>query len=164
MPPQKQSKFLTLALRFTKWVGSPASLITHTIVFAACFLGVFFGISFDKVMLILTTAVSLEAIYLAIFIQLTVNNQAQSIQEVAEDIDEIQEDVDEIQEDIDEIQEDVDEIQEDVDEIQEDVEDATSVTFDTVTLNTVYTDLKKLMDDIEKLKQQKIDHDKIQSQ
>ncbi|HBY74527.1 TPA: hypothetical protein DEG21_01265 [Patescibacteria group bacterium] len=74
-------------------------------------------------LLILTTVVSLEAIYLAIFIQMTVNRNTLSLKAVEEDIDEIQEDIDEIQEDIDEIQEDVDEIQEDVDEITEDNEE-----------------------------------------
>jgi peptidoglycan hydrolase CwlO-like protein len=81
-------------------------------------------------LLVLTTALSLEAIYLAIFIQMTVNANTASLREVEEDIDEIQEDVeelgedlDEIQEDIGEIQEDVEEMSEDIDEIQEDVEE-----------------------------------------
>ena len=60
----------------------------------------FLDVDFDKVMLILTTVVSLEAIYLAIFIQMTVNKHAAELEEVSEDIDEIQEDIDEIQEDI----------------------------------------------------------------
>ncbi len=160
---QPQSLFQRLALRFTKWVGSPVSIIVHTIFFILCFVLVLFGIDLDKILLILTTAVSLEAIYLAIFIQMAINNQTQSIQEVEKDIDEIQEDVDEIQGDIDEIQVDVDEIQEDVDEIQEDVEDVASLTtVDDVTLNTIYADLKKLVDDVEKFKHQGIDNNKTQ--
>lgn len=54
-------------------------------------------------MLFLTTIVSLEAIYLAIFIQMTVNRNTEELQEVGQDIDEIQEDIDEIQEDVDDI-------------------------------------------------------------
>ncbi|MBA3550853.1 DUF1003 domain-containing protein [Patescibacteria group bacterium] len=151
---QPQSLFQRLALRFTKWVGSSASIVVHTIFFVLCFVMVLFGIDLDKVLLILTTVVSLEAIYLAIFIQIAINNQTQSIQEVEKDIDEIQGD-------IDEIQVDVDEIQEDVDEIQEDVEDATSLTsVDDITLNTIYADLKKLVDDVEKYKHQEKDHNK----
>jgi len=73
----------------------------------------FFGIDFDTILLILTTAVSLEAIYLAIFIQMTVNQNTRSLQAVEQDIDEIQEDVDEFQTDVDEIQVDVDEIEKD---------------------------------------------------
>jgi peptidoglycan hydrolase CwlO-like protein len=70
-----------------------------------------FGISSEDVLLILTTVVSLEAIYLSIFIQMTVNQHAEELEEVSEDIGEIQEDVDEIQKDVDEIQEDVEDIQ-----------------------------------------------------
>ncbi len=97
------------------------SIVLHTIFFIGIFTLRFFGFSSSDVLLILTTLVSLEAIYLSIFIQMTVNRHAEELEEVAEDIDEIQHDVDEIQEDVEEIQEDVDEIQHDVDEIQEDV-------------------------------------------
>ncbi|KND50853.1 MAG: hypothetical protein AB202_00405 [Parcubacteria bacterium C7867-007] len=117
--------------RFTSWIGSRASLVAHTIFFAGCFSTALFGlVTLETMLLVLTTAVSLEAIYLAIFIQMTVNANTASLREVEEDIDEIQEDVeelgedlDEIQEDIGEIQEDVEEISEDIDEIQEDVEE-----------------------------------------
>lgn len=156
----KQSKFEVLALRFTKWIGSTSSIIVHTLVFIMSFVFVLLGVSLEKVLLVLTTAVSLEAIYLAIFIQLTVNNQAESLKGVEEDIDEIQEDIDEIQEDVDEIQEDVDEIQEDVDEIQEDVGEMSApedLHQEQVTLSTIYADLKKLMEDVEKFKQNQKD-------
>jgi len=105
------------------WIGSVSSLLVHTLLFGVAFSLVFLGFNADKVLLIITTLVSLEAIYLAIFIQMAVNQNIKSLTEVEEDIDEIQEDVDEIQKDVDEIQEDVDEIQKDVDEIQEDVEE-----------------------------------------
>lgn len=121
----------TLTERVTTWIGSRSSLVAHTIFFIGCFFTVLFGlISLETMLLVLTTAVSLEAIYLAIFIQMTVNANTASLREVEEDIDEIQEDVeelgedlDEIQEDIGEIQEDVEEMSEDIDEIQEDVEE-----------------------------------------
>src|SRR3989344_5054930 len=70
-----------------------------------------FLISSSNILLILTTVVSLEAIYLSIFIQMSVNRHSQELEEVSEGIEEIQEDVDEIQKDVDEIQEDVEEIQ-----------------------------------------------------
>ncbi|MDD4271888.1 MAG: hypothetical protein PHF50_03730 [Patescibacteria group bacterium] len=101
------SKIETLAEKSTKWIGSVHSLIFHTLAFTAAFLAGFFGLDWNKVLLVLTTVVSLEAIYLSIFIQMTVNKNTQSLKEVEADIDEIQEDVDEIQEDIDEIQEEV---------------------------------------------------------
>lgn len=112
-----------LALKTTSYIGSPASLILHSVFFVGIFSLQYIGYGFDKIMLILTTIVSLEAIYLSIFIQITVNNQTKQILEVSEDIDEISEDVDEISEDIDDIQEDVEEISKDVDEISEDFEE-----------------------------------------
>jgi uncharacterized membrane protein len=121
-----------LALAVTRAVGSVWSLIIHTIIFIASFSLVFFGIRFELVLLALTTALSLEAIYLSIFIQLSVNHQARALANVEKDIDEIQEDVEEIAEDVEEIAEDVEDIaedveemQEDIDEIQEDVEEIT---------------------------------------
>ncbi len=107
-----------LEKKFTKWIGSRSSLILHTLFFMLMFALPLFGYRFDTVLLFLTTVVSLEAIYLAIFIQMSVNEQAESLKEVEEDVGEIQKDVDEIQHDVDEIQEDVDEISEDIDELQ----------------------------------------------
>lgn len=117
------NKFEEFSKKVTKWIGSPQSIVIHTIFFIAMFSLQFFDISSDKILLVLTTLVSLEAIYLAIFIQLTVNQQGKELEEVSEDIEEIQKDVEEIQENVEEISEDVDEIQKDVDEIQEDVEE-----------------------------------------
>src|SRR4029077_14099946 len=82
-------------------------------------------VEWDKMLLVLTTIVSLEAIYLSIFIQMTINYTTKELEEVGDDIEEMQEDIGEIQEDVDEIQEDVDELQEDVEDISEDVEDLT---------------------------------------
>ena len=114
------AQYESIANSFIEWVGSFSSVVVHTILFIGAFTLGLFGIGWNKILLVLTTAVSLEAIYLAIFIQMTVNKNTISLAEVGEDIDEIQLDVDEIQEDIDEIQEDIDEIQEDVDEMTED--------------------------------------------
>ncbi len=127
--------------RAIRWVGSVQSLYVHTAFFLGMFLLGLFHVPFEHILLILTTAVSLEAIYLAIFIQLSVNEQAQ-------DIDEIQEDVDEIQKDVDEIQKDVDEIQDDVEDIQE-IEVAERKD---KTLDTIESDLKKLLGDIQLLR------------
>ncbi|EKD30452.1 MAG: hypothetical protein ACD_78C00057G0004 [uncultured bacterium (gcode 4)] len=112
----KKKKGLPLSEQFTNWVWSKSSLGVHTIFFVGSFLLVLFGINLEQVLLVLTTVVSLEAIYLAIFIQMTVNRNTASLKSVEKDIDEIQEDIDEIQEDVDEIQENVDEIQEDDEE------------------------------------------------
>jgi low affinity Fe/Cu permease len=148
--PEKSQTFLERsATRFTDWIGSTSSLVVHTVVFIVSFGLIWFGAPVDKVLLVLTTAVSLEAIYLAIFIQMTVNRNTQSLQEVEEDIDEIQEDVEGIEKDIDEIQEDVDKLEEE--EAAEDLHDAATVK----TLDTIQNDLQKLLQDIETLKGQK---------
>lgn len=112
-----------MALRATRSIGSTESLLMHTILFIGSFVLYFFGVAFEKVLLVVTTIVSLEAIYLSIFIQMSVNRQARKLHAVALDVEEIQEDVEGIEKDVDEIQKDVDEIQKDVDEIQEDVEE-----------------------------------------
>ncbi len=158
--PKKVSTLEQIALRSTAWIGSTHSLVVHSCAFALFFVLGLVGIAWDTILLALTTIVSLEAIYLAIFIQMTVNRNTQSLEEVEVDIDEIQHDIDEIQEDVDEIQEDVDEIQEDVDEIQEDVEEiseeekaAGEKALDQATLEKMYLDLQQLLEDIQKMKQ-----------
>ncbi len=133
-----------LALSVTRGIGSIWSVVIHTLLFAGAFTLVLLGVELDRVLLILTTVVSLEAIYLSIFIQMSVNYQGRAlasvekeIDEIAEDVEDIQENVEEMQEDVEgiaenveeiqetheEIQEDIEEIQKDVDEIQEDVEE-----------------------------------------
>ena len=106
------SKFDQRTSQATTWIGSKSSIIIHTILFIACFALVGFGVSTEKVLLILTTAVSLEAIYLSIFIQYSVNQQARTLKDVAEDIEEVTEDVDELSEDVNELSEEVEDISE----------------------------------------------------
>jgi low affinity Fe/Cu permease len=111
-----QKKFEDFSKKLTSWIGSSQSIIVHTIFFIGIFSLRFFGVHSADVLLILTTIVSLEAIYLSIFIQMTVNKHSEELEEVSEDIEEIQKDVDEIQGDVDEIQEDVEDIVEDIQE------------------------------------------------
>jgi methyl-accepting chemotaxis protein len=141
--------------------------VVHTVFFAVVFSLPFFGFKLDTVLLVLTTVVSLEAIYLAIFIQMTVNQNTESLEEVEEDIEdivedveeisedigEIQQDVDEIQEDVDEIQKDVDEIQEDVDEIEKESDEGDSIVLnDRKKLDEIEGVLKKLLDEVQNIK------------
>jgi len=130
----------------TRGVGSLTSIVVHTFLFAGSFGAVFFGLlELDRMLLVLTTIVSLEAIYLAIFIQMTINQQAA-------DIDEIQEDIDEIQEDVEEMQEDVEEMQEDVEEMTEEEEaEAAREAADHQTLEEIRAGLQKMMKEIEVL-------------
>ncbi|MBP7804897.1 MAG: DUF1003 domain-containing protein [Candidatus Pacebacteria bacterium] len=155
-PRQKDEPFLEyVSFRATRWVGSTASLIFHTIIFAGSLALYFFGVDFEVILLSLTTVVSLEAIYLSIFIQMSVNRQTKQLREVSKDIDEIQEDVEEMQEDVEEIQEDIDEIQEDVEEIQEEEEvdggDESSAVSEEVLLRIEHS-LKELGQEIAEMK------------
>lgn len=112
-----------LSLRITRAIGTPTSVVVHSILFVSIFSLYFFGVTVDHILLVLTTAVSLEAIYLSIFIQMSINRTTESIEEVHEDVGEIAKEVDEIQEGVEDIGGDVDEISKDIDELQEDVED-----------------------------------------
>jgi uncharacterized protein YoxC len=136
-----------LTFRITSWVGSPVSLFLHTVIFGGFFLMVWLGVlPLESMLLILTTIVSLEAIYLAIFIQMSVNENTRSLREVEEDLDEIQEDVEELSEDMDEIQEDLEEMQED--DQEEERRDAAQAK----TLDQLTSDIHKVLADIESLK------------
>ena len=132
-----------LALKITKWTGSIWSIIAHTLLFIGAFTLVPLGIDLDRVLLVLTTVVSLEAIYLSIFIQMSVNHQARALANVEKDIDEIQEDVEEIAEDMEEIAEDVEEIAEDVEEIAEDVEEMQE------DIDEIQEDVDEIQEDVE---------------
>ena len=143
-PPRK---IRNTALAFTRWVGSPASLATHTLILAGFFLAVKTAfIAYDEMLLVLTTIVSLEAIYLSIFIQMTINHTTQELAEVGEDIEEIQEDIGEIQEDVDELQEDVEDI------VEEDETEKREESEEKATLDEIQRDLRKLLGDVERLK------------
>ncbi len=88
-----------LALRFSKWVGTPASLIVHTLIFLAFPGLIFLGVDSKDVLLVLTTGLSLEAIYLTIFLQMSVNHKFNQVSEGIEDIQEVIEEEFEISED-----------------------------------------------------------------
>ena len=88
--------------RITLWIGTPVSIVVHTIIFIVIFSLKFLNFSVNQILLILTTAVSLEAIYLSIFIQMSVNKTKLTIAGVEKDIDDIQEDIEDISEDDDE--------------------------------------------------------------
>lgn len=87
-----------VSFKLTEWVGTPISLIIHSIFFMGIFALRYFGVTTDYILLLLTTAVSLEAIYLSIFIQMTVNRNTESLEEVEEDLEDIQEDASEEEE------------------------------------------------------------------
>jgi hypothetical protein len=145
------------AMAIAQWVGTPTSLILHTLFFVLIFALKLIGVSIDKILLLLTTVVSLEAIYLSLFIQMTVNQHSESLEDVEENIDEIQEDVEEINENIDDVQEDVDTLEKNIPHghIHNKLPDQSTV-FDyedhvSRTLQKIVSDLTNLSVDVKKL-------------
>ena len=127
--------------RITRWVGSVPSLLLHTVFFILSFTAVVLKwLDLNTMLLVLTTVVSLEAIYLAIFIQMTVNENTESLREVEEDIDELQEDVEEMSEDLEEMSE------EDKEEERREREQA-------MTLEQLTANVRKILEDLEGMKQ-----------
>ncbi len=142
-----------MSILVTQWVGTPASIVVHSVLFVAIFALKYAGFTIDQILLILTTAVSLEAIYLAIFIQMTVNRHAEQIEEVGEDIEDIQEGMQGLGEDVQEISEDVDEISEDIEYIQkEQADDNKEDQQAQETLKKIEDGLQSLLKQIEHLK------------
>jgi uncharacterized protein YoxC len=110
--------------RLIVWIGSRTSLVIHSLIFIGFFaVSILKWVPWDLMLLVLTTLVSLEAIYLAIFIQMTVNRQSQSLKEVEEDVGDIQENIEELGENVEELGENVEELGENVEGLKEDVED-----------------------------------------
>lgn len=121
MNDKQKHKLEHVTASVTKWVGTTQSIILHSLFFVGIFVLVPV-LGLDKVMLVLTTAVSLEAIYLSLFIQMTVNRNTESLEDVEEDIDEIQEDVENVEGDIDKIQDHVEDLGEGFEDLSDDFE------------------------------------------
>lgn len=152
MSPRNRQKIrlAKIADKTTKSIGSVPSLVIHTIIFAICFILPFLGISTDKMLLVLTTFLSIEAIYLAILIQMTVNKNTADLEVIQEDVEEIQEDIEEIEKDVDEIQEDIEEIEDEQDkEIEKDRKEQE---YEVSLLTNIQSTLKELQKEIENLK------------
>src|SRR3989338_3148339 len=160
-PPQGQKiafKYLKhVPYKAMDWIGSVGSLVLHTILFAgSLLLGLYGFFNWDRILLVLTTVVSLEAIYLAIFIQMAVNRTTQSLQDVQEDVEEIQEDVQDLGEDVVNLQGDVEDISEDIDAIStEDIDGQAVQGQSTIVLNNIESQLQFLIKEVEILKGQR---------
>lgn len=142
-----------ISIKITQAVGTPISIIIHTILFIGIFSLKEFDYTTEEILLILTTIVSLEAIYLSIFIQMSVNRQGKRLSMVRKDIKEISEDIEEIQEDVEELGEDFDEISEDMD--KDDAEDEMDKKERNQQIQKIETTLQQLLKDIEELRAKK---------
>ena len=151
MPKKKKlNKIDQISNWFTHSIGTNASIVIHSLFFTGIFILTLFGVPIDKVLLILTTAVSLEAIYLAIFIQMTVNKTTKSLASVEEDIDDIQENVDDLQEDVDSLEVNVKEISDDY--IEDEVEESDTIKI----LTNIESQLNLLKSEIAELKKKNL--------
>lgn len=87
-----------ISFKLIRWVGTPYSIIFHTLLFLVVPTLIMLGLELRSILLMFTTWLSIEAIYLAIFIQMSVNRNTESLEEVEEDIEDIQEEASEEEE------------------------------------------------------------------
>ena len=147
---ERQRKIMEAgAANVTKWIGSTSSVLLHTVLFFISFILPIMGlVSFERMLLVLTTIVSLEAIYLSIFIQMSINMSNQNIEIIQEDIEELGEDIEEMSEDIEEIGEDIEELGEDIEEISEDIEE-------------IQKDVDEIQEDVDEIQGETVEEDDI---
>ena len=113
----------------TDMLGSTASVIAHSLLFVAIFALHWLDVGIDEILLILTTAVSLEAIYLSIFIQRSTNRQGARIESA---VDEIRRNTEEAlvrlaaltKQEIDDVQGAVEDIEKTIEEVGQRIESA----------------------------------------
>lgn len=98
---KKRTSFLEdISYKIVSWVGTPYSVLVHTLFFISIPMLGLIGLDLRFILLIFTTWLSVEAIYLAIFIQMTVNRNTESLEDVEEDLEAFGEDIEDIQEDV----------------------------------------------------------------
>lgn len=101
-----------VAISTTNAFGTVWSVVVHTVLFLGAFLLIATGANLNRVLLVLTTLVSLEAIYLSIFIKMSSNQQTKTLEKVESAMEEIESDVEEIRQDVNTIEKEVDGMQE----------------------------------------------------
>ena len=144
------------ATNITKWVGSTASVLLHTLLFIVAFTlpYVYPTVTFERMLLVLTTIVSLEAIYLSIFIQMSINLNNQNIESIQEDIEELGEDIEELGEDIEEIGEDIEEMSVDIEEISDDIEElGEDIEEISVDIEEIGVDIEEIQKDVDEIQE-----------
>lgn len=91
------------------WVGTIKSLIIHSVFFVIMLCLPLFGVDSSYSLLFLTTVVSLEAIYLNIFIQMGVNRHADEQKQTRIVLSSVQETIEDVQDTVEDVQESIDE-------------------------------------------------------
>lgn len=85
----KKDLMITSIKQIIHMIGSPISLILHTVAFGGFFILRYLGVVPNSLFLILTAAVCLEAIYLVIFVQMIVKSNTSRLIKVQGDIEQI---------------------------------------------------------------------------
>lgn len=85
-----------LSFKLAKWIGSPLSLFLHTLVFGGFFILRYLGFVNNTILIFITAAVCLEAIYLVIFVQMVVKNNTQNLALVQSNVEEIKQEEKEV--------------------------------------------------------------------
>lgn len=80
------SQMEKVADQITNALGSTWSVIVHTLIFVGIFALLFLDVSLHTILLVITTVVSFEAIYLAIFIQRSANKQSRRLERAIAEI------------------------------------------------------------------------------
>lgn len=83
--------FERISIRLTRLIGSPISLVLHTIAFGGFFILRRNGFITDSAFLLLTAVICLEAIYMVILVQMIVARTAKNLMSAEESITRIQE-------------------------------------------------------------------------
>lgn len=86
MSRKRRITIVMLSEKLIEWLGTPTSILIHTLFFIGMFATLFFGWTLDEMLLMLTTILSIEAIYLALFIQMSLNKTTENLENVEEDI------------------------------------------------------------------------------
>lgn len=101
---KKYTPIQQVSYSITRWIGSIPCLIFHLLLFIISYsLIPLFG--FEKILLVTTTLLSWEAIFIGIFIQMAVNRQDAKLRAHGEKLEDIEENVDDILEDTEELTE-----------------------------------------------------------
>ena len=143
----EKNKLIQLgASNITKWIGSTTSVIFHTLLFIVSFTLPYTGyVTYERMLLFLTTIVSLEAIYLSIFIQMSINMSHENIEVIHDNIEELGENIEELGENIEEIQE----------EMHEEDEEDTFIETEAKILQSIQESLNTLQRELELLKRRR---------
>ncbi len=120
---EQDDKFAKIAYKVAQAAGTPLSILIHTLFFLTAFGFVLFGFDFDRVLLVVTTVVSLEAIYLSLFLQIAVNMQTKNINTQTKHIEDVKEEIEDIQENIEDQTKHIEDVKEEIEDIQENIED-----------------------------------------